>query len=72
MRKRVECRTRDLHQSLLVKLARAMARAHSDGAASAEGRALVLQPATLHGLAEEVRRSQCTWRGPCGGPRGGV
>lgn len=28
VRKRIECRTRDLHQSLLVKLSRAMARAH--------------------------------------------
>lgn len=30
VRKRIECRTRDLHQSLLVKLSRAMARAHGE------------------------------------------
>jgi hypothetical protein len=38
VRKRVECRTRELHQSLLVKLAGAIARAGEGGALAAPGR----------------------------------
>lgn len=46
MRKRIECRTRDLHQSLLVKLSRAMARVH--------GKAGVLEIQGAQGAAGET------------------
>lgn len=53
VRKRVECRTRDLHQSLLVKLARAAARAGGD-AGAADERARPGRGAAVHGSPHEV------------------
>ena len=48
VRKRIECRTRDLHQSLLVKLAHAMARAHGKAGTGSQAPATDLQGPPEH------------------------
>ena len=51
LRKMVDCRTRDLHQSLLVKLNRALARQGKSGGMALEG-ARALRPFPHHPLLE--------------------
>ena len=52
VRKRIECGTRDLHQSLLVKISRAMARTHGDPGTG--GQAPVVDIQGAHGAPGEV------------------
>lgn len=59
VRKRVECRTRDLHQSLIVKLSRAISRAAGEQQ----------DPATARRLQRTASLNQVRWPPPSGDPR---
>jgi len=62
VRKRVECRTRELHQSLLVKLAGAVARAGEGGALAAPGRPAEVAAGAPRSAPAEVRFIRKSWR----------